>query len=118
MHSIYKIRTYSEGSNSYGVSRAERWVVEVDCECKELQEAKDYVKSKSREFTILPNVLQSWRETKPEHQTIKTEDELIEKFCFTDDQQLKHRRFFIGKPDLEAIQKALINDGVQIIQTK
>lgn len=111
--SVYRIHVYSEGSNSHGVPRSEQWLLKLDCECEDAEEARQYIKEHSLRFTTLPNFLQQWEETKENHRTV-TKDELIEQFCFTNDQYLKHRRLFINRPDLKVIELALQHDGIAI----
>ena len=111
---IYKIHVFSEGLNSYGVSRDERWELKYDTTFTRLEDAKEYVRQQSRQFTILPNFLQQWRETKEEDRTITTEDEVIEQFCFIDDKYLQYRRFFIYKPNVKHLQQVLQNEGIVV----
>ena len=114
---IYRIHVYEEGSNSHSVARFERWEIKFETECANLDEAKQYVRENSRLYTILPNKLQQWRETRTEDRTL-SEEELIDQFCFTNDQYLKDRRLFIDKPDIKAIQDSLHKEGINIINLK
>ena len=112
---IYRIHVYEEGSNSHSVARSERWEIKIETECANLDEAKQYVRENSRLYTILPNKLQQWRETKTDDRTV-TQEELIEQFCFTNDQFLKDRRLFIQKPNIKAnnIKKKKKNHRYQL----
>jgi hypothetical protein len=109
--SVYRIHIYSEGSNSYALARSEQWIVKLDCECEDEEDARQYIKENSLRYTVLPNFLQQWKETTEKD---LTQDELIEQFCFTNDLYLKHRRLFINQPDLKAIELALQYDGISI----
>lgn len=115
--SIYRIHVYSEGSNSHLVSRSERWEVKHEEDCETREEAERIVREKSRQYTELPKFLVQWKETKACDRT-KTEQQVINEFCFENDLYLKYRRIFIGKPDLKKIKNELKQEGVEIIQLK
>src|SRR5665647_841552 len=112
--SIYRIKEFSEGSNSHTVARTERWEIIKETECNSDREAKEYIREYSKQYTILPNFIQQWRETKQEDRTV-TLEELIDQFCFTNDTYLKYRRLFINKPDVKQLAKELTKDGTKIV---
>jgi hypothetical protein len=111
------MHVYEEGSNAYSVGRSERWELKVEATCNHIEEAQNYVRDYSRQYTILPNFLQQWRETAAEDRKL-TEAELIEEFCFTNPTYEKYRRLFINKPDTNNIKKMLQQEGIQVINIK
>jgi len=114
--SVYRIKVYSEGSNSHSTARDERWeVIKHDEEYECLPNAKVAIINLSRQHTELPNFIQSWKETKIEDRAVTLED-LIDGFCFSDDKYLKYRRFFIGVPLIRQIQQQLRTEGINVIR--
>ena len=112
---IYRIRTSTEGGNSHGIARGEKWQVFQEQEFDSLEEAKIYVRVKSRECTELPLFIQKWKETSEEDRTC-TLEQLIDAFCFDDDSSyLRYRRLFIGKPPIEQIKLQLKASSVHIL---
>lgn len=115
MFPIYRIQVFCEGSNSYGVSRQERWETVLQTnECKSIEEAREYVRVYSRQYTVLNQFLLQWRETKPCDREIQSEQEVINQFCFDNDLYLKYRRLFINEPPIELIRKSLRSDGIRV----
>ena len=104
---VYRIDTFPISTNAYGVSRDESWVVHQDKTFQSLEEAKDYVRERSRLKTDL--VLFLARTQDPAEKK-----RIIDEFCFHNDTYQQHRRFFIERPDITKIAKALHADGVQV----
>jgi len=77
---IYRIYVYAEGSNAFAIARDERWELKHEIDCESEEEAKDYVRQRSRQLTVLPNFIQSWRET-PEEERKLSLDALIDDFA-------------------------------------
>jgi hypothetical protein len=115
-YQIYRIQTFDEGSNSYITARDQRWVTRLDSEFNNLQEAREYIEEKSRQHTDLPIFLDTHRKTILNDPNACSLEDFIEKFLFTEDKYLKYRRFFIGKPPLKLIQKALEADGIRCMK--
>ena len=115
MIQVFRLFAFLEGSNEYGISRQERWEVKESEAFADMEEAKDYIRQQSRAHTILPNVLQQWRETKEEHRSLKSEAEVVDDFCFnTEDRYYKEQRYFIGRPDMKKLKQQLKEAGVKV----
>jgi hypothetical protein len=118
MYQTYRIDTFSEGSNAYITARTERWELVKDESFEDEVQAKSYVVEQSRRHTILPNFLLQNRDSRNEKINPgckgeeMSEEDLIDAFCFSDSKYLKHRRFFVGKPNIKEIFSALKKDGV------
>lgn len=110
MVSVYRIHNKKAPNNAYFVDREEIWCVEYDCEKDTEEEAKKYIIEKSKNLSNMLSYTAS----------MKKEDlnSFYERFCFTDDKYLHHRRLFIGKPPIKNIMEALKKDGVNVIKEK
>lgn len=79
---------------------------------KDESEAKEYIINKSRETvpefvnytTFLPNGF--------------NKEEAEEQFCFTNDKYLKYRRFFLNSIPFKELKRAMINDGIKVLESK
>jgi hypothetical protein len=105
---VYKIDVYPANNNSFRVDREESWILKKDKVFNDLKSAKQYIIDKSRIHTDLNLFLVDIRDE-------ITKEHFVEEFCF-DSKYLKHQRYFIGKPDIKLIQRALEDDGVQFIK--
>lgn len=109
---VYRIETFSGENNEYGVDRSESWVLRRDTLHENLEDAKEYIRMKSRKFTDLPLFL-------VELKTDEEKEAAVEEFCFTD-KYLKYQRYFvIEKPsDVKTVEakmiKALRSEGVRV----
>jgi hypothetical protein len=104
---VYKITSFSVPDNTYTVGRSEIWKTKKDQTFSSVELAKDYIREQSRKHTDLPLYLINIKPEDREH--------FIDRFCFDDLTFLKHRRFFIGKPDLDLIKKHLKEDGINVL---
>jgi len=114
---VYRLYTFSEGSNAYGVARNERWTVAPSQAFETIQEAKTYIVQQSMEHTELPKYLLQWSETAPTDREV-TREQVVEQYCFSNDQYMHQRRFFLGFPPTDKILKQLENQGIQVTITK
>ena len=113
-HVVFRLYAFLEGTNEYGITRNERWEIKEDESFESEEDAKDYICERSRQHTILPNVLQQWRETKEEHKTLKSEQEVVDDFCFnTQDRYYSDRRYFLGPPNLKKLNIKLKEKGIR-----
>jgi hypothetical protein len=106
---VYRIDAFDFGNNSHMTDRRESWTLKVDQEFDTLEDAKDYVRQKSRSHTSLPNFLVGLSPDK--------KIEAIEEFCFTD-KYLFHQRFFINKPSMASLKKAVEAQGSSFVKDK
>jgi hypothetical protein len=107
---VYKIDVYPQNNNAFRVDREESWILKNDKSFTTLDEAKDYIVEKSLIHTELSRLLVDIQD---EH----IREEFIQKFCFGTS-YLAYQRFFIDKPDIRAIQKAIEDNGVRFIKEK
>ena len=88
LYKIYYLEKYPNKSNAYSVSRSETWTFVLDKMLDNEVDAKSYVKQKNKytpEF-----VLQS--------ENVLDKDELLDRFCFSDEYLLKKRYFLEPLP--------------------
>jgi hypothetical protein len=111
---IYRIDTYIEGSNVFGISRQECWDVKYVKTSDTFEDAQEYIRQESHVSTDLALFIQQWKETKPEDRTI-TMEKLINDFCFDDATYLQYRRIFIGFPPVENMKQQLKHNGIRVI---
>lgn len=107
---VYKIDTFPGGSNSYGVDRSENWYVKKDSAFDTLKEARDYIISKNMLLSDLPLYTHAIQDD-------DARNKVINDFCFDDPKFAAKRRFWLGKPNVEEMKKALAHDGVKILNT-
>jgi hypothetical protein len=106
MFTVYRINTFPIQDNSYCVGRSESWNIKKDKDFNSLEEAKDYVREKSRMFTNLPLFLINFEKQ-------EDKDKFVDEFCF-DNKYLKYQRFFIGNPDTNKIVSHLKEKGINV----
>ena len=99
---VYRMDTYPGENFSHRVDREESWALKLDQSFVTLDEAKEYVRTKSRIHTDLPLFLVDL----PEGQ----KESAVDEFCFTD-KYLYYQRFFIGKPDTKKIKAVIEQQG-------
>lgn len=109
-YEVWRINDLNASSNTYTTGRTESWNLVRDCVFSDLEEAKEYIKNKSRIFTIITNFLVDLK-----NEEEKTE--FINEFCFGD-KYLHHQRFFIGKPSIQKLRKAVESQGIKFILEK
>lgn len=108
MFQVYRIDTFEAHGNSHALGiRDENWILRRDKNFSTVEEAQEYVCMKSRQTTILPNILISLHESKREA--------FVKHFCFGDNEYWAERRYFLGKPDIKKIAAAHKRDGVKMI---
>jgi hypothetical protein len=106
-YQVYRIHTVPSGTNAFGVCRDETWALQTDRIFDDVEEARDYVIVQNRIHTELPSLLMSM-DTETEREAFVTA------FCFGDT-HLHLQRYFLGKPNMAAIQHALKTNGVHVI---
>jgi hypothetical protein len=104
---VYRLRTLGMGTNAYGVARDEQWRFEKDKKFDDPNEAQQYIIEQSRLHTELPRFLVDVSDV--------DKNDFIWQFCFSNDVYLKYRRFFLGKPPVLQMEKALKTDGIQVV---
>jgi hypothetical protein len=104
--SVWRIHTYEVPDNAYTVGRRENWVAKPDREFDDLEAAKAYIRGQTRMHTTVANHLINLPPSRREA--------FLDDFCFTDDRYMKDRRFFIDRPPVKDIQRALERDGVTV----
>lgn len=109
MIQIYRIQVFPSEKNSYNLDRSETWKVVKDQECESMDEARAYVREKSRIHTELIGVTR--------YPDLPHQDRLhiIDQFCFDDDRYLLYRRFFIGYPPIEQMKQLLKDQSIQCL---
>ena len=104
---IYRIDVSSAENNKYGIDRSESWVVKKDRVFETEEEAKEYVREKSRVHTDM--VVLMGTHCDGEEAKVKA----VNDFCFDDDKYMPYRRFFLHK--LPSNFKAIIRKhGIQV----
>ena len=109
---VYRLDTFPGENNEYGVDRSESWILRRDSLHESREDAKQYVRIKSRKVTDLPLFLVD----------LKTDEEkeaMVDDFCFTD-KYLKYQRYFVIEKDSDVktveykMIKALKSEGVKV----
>jgi hypothetical protein len=104
---VYRINEFPSEDNRYGIDRRETWVLTTEGQYADADEAFDRVIALTAihvpAFTNLALGL-----------TGEQRQRFAEQFCFHNDLYLKHRRFFIGLPNVRRFKDAVRADGVQI----
>jgi hypothetical protein len=97
---VFRICTYPNKSNAFGIGdREENWILRRDdVVFTNEEDAKEYVRDKSRALTILPNLLISLPHA--------ARPAFVDEFCFGDG-YWADRRFFLGPPPVDKIIDAL-----------
>jgi len=93
MFQTYYLEKYPIQSNAYSVSRSENWSFRKEKLFENLEEAKEFVRDKNRytpEFVLLA-----------EHLKGEQRDELLERFCFSNQYLLKQKYFIEPLPIAE-----------------
>jgi len=94
---------------------SESWVLRRDTFHTTLEDAKEYIRMKSRVFTDLSLFLAD----------LKSDDEkksMVEEFCFSD-KYIKYQRFFLIRTpsDIKTVQdkiiKSIESDGVRVFKS-
>lgn len=101
---VYQIVKANTFGNSHFVCRDETWSTRLDKVFSNLQEAREYVIKSSMKIIVRFQI----------HPTY----EFCEDFCFNNDRFLAEREYFVGKPNIEAIQNALKRNGIKILSPK
>jgi hypothetical protein len=93
---VFRICTYPNKSNAFGIGdREENWILRRDdVVFTNEEDAKEYVRDKSRALTILPNLLISLPHA--------ARPAFVDEFCFGDG-YWADRRFFLGPPPVDKI---------------
>jgi len=100
---VFKIDTYDIKGNTYGVGREESWIARKNKSFETEKEAKEYIRKQSLIHTDLINFLTKGMGILES----KEKEDMIEKFCFTEDRFLLYRRFFLGYVPEKEIRRAL-----------
>ena len=96
---VLKIDAFPMKSNSHSIGELhENWQLrQLDESFPSLQAAKSYIKCQSWNHTELANYAMLNNVLKPGKIASEEEkDAFAEKFCFTDDRYLRHRRYFLS----------------------
>jgi hypothetical protein len=96
---LFKTDTFG---NSHFVNRDETWTVKLRESFPSIEEAETYVINMSKRDIV--------------RFCSKPTDMFCREFCFTSDKYMKYRTYFIGKPDICKMKKALEEDGVKVIK--
>ncbi len=102
---IYFLEKYPITTNAYSISRSEEWHFVKHKEVESLEEAKQYIRDKTKsnpEFVLYAYGSIGLKRL-----------ELLEKFCFSGDYVHKLRYFL--EPCKEKIIAKLENDGIKIL---
>ncbi len=107
---VYRLDSFDFGNNSHMTDRRESWTLKKDeQEFDTVEEAKDYIRQKSRSHTYLPNLLVGLSEADKER--------TVEEFCFGD-KYLFHQRFFLTRPSMASLKKAVEAQGANFVKDK
>ena len=109
MTTVYRIKPYPTFGNAYQCNRDETWEVLEDKTFETLEEAKEYIRDvsiKSPYMSILP-LLHNLKEN--------LKRQVLDDILFNNDRYLTHRRYFIGKPNIKKLTKALTLEGVSVL---
>ena len=104
MIQVYYLEKYPITSNAYSISRTEEWNFIKDKQFDTIDQAKDYIKSKTKtnpEFVLYSF---GFDETK--------KNDLLEKFCFSG--KYVHKLRYFLEPCKEEIINRLHQDGVKV----
>jgi len=116
---VWRIEVTSAERNAYGIDRMENYKGKLDCQFETEAEAREYIKQKTRTHTDteVPNFLIYVGNgiTDPEKVEL-LKDKFMNEFCFTDDQYMKYRRFFLHKIPWDKVKKALVDNGTQVVK--
>jgi hypothetical protein len=105
MFQVYYLEKYPITSNAFTISRTEQWEFAKDKSFNTIEEAKEYIKNKTKSLPDFVLYAEGYIGDK--------RNELLEKFCFTDDFLLKNR-FFL-EPCKDKIIVKLQHEGIKII---
>jgi hypothetical protein len=106
MHKIYFLEKYPTQSNAYTISRTEKWTFRNEKCFTDLEEAKEYIREKNKytpEF-----VLQA------ENISGIAREELLDRYCFTNNYILK-RRYFMDPLPIQQINNSIVQSGINLI---
>jgi hypothetical protein len=105
MFQVYYLEKYPITTNAFSISRTEQWEFTKDKSFNTIEEAKEYIKNKTKSLPDFVLYAEGYIGDK--------RNELLEKFCFTDDFLLKNR-FFL-EPCKDKITVKLQQEGIKII---
>ena len=108
---VYKISTSDTHGNYHQINRDETWFIHQDKQFDSKEEAKEYIRKKTRLFIPKLTICLINLPEEKKHS-------FCDKFCFTDDRYITHRRYFLGYPNLNNIKQHLKKSGVIIQQPK
>lgn len=105
MFQVYYLEKYPITSNAFTISRSEQWEFSKNKCFDTLDAAKDYIRIKTKSLSDFVLYAEGYIGEK--------RNELLEKFCFSDDFILKNR-FFL-EPCKDKIINELRKEGIKII---
>jgi hypothetical protein len=107
---VSKIFTIPSSTNEFTTGRMESWTIVRDASFQNEKDAKKYIINQNRMQSELPRFLVDLPED--EH------DIFIEKFCFTSNDYIHLRRYFLGELTKDMKQEIISNlqeNGVTVI---
>jgi hypothetical protein len=105
MFQVYYLEKYPITTNAFSVSRTEQWEFKKDKQFESEEEAKIYIKNKTKSLPDFVLYAEGFIGDK--------RNELLDKFCFSDDFLLKNKYFL--EPCKDKIIKKLHDYGIKIL---
>lgn len=105
MYQTYFLEKYPLQSNAYTVSRSEKWVFRKEKCFEDMEEAKAFVRMKNRytpEFVLQAENVNGIRR-----------EELLDKFCFTNNYMLK-KRYFLDPLPIQQIKNSILQEHIHL----